>query len=464
MSSTIFLSGDEQECNADIIIKNSYIITMDKSLSEFETGSIVIKDGKIAAIGDNEDIEKRYRAIEIIDGTNKLVMPGLINTHTHAAMTMFRGYADDINLQEWLYDHIFPVEQKFVNAENVALGARLGIAEMLRGGTTTFNDMYYFVDEIAGVVDQTGIRAVLSKSLIDFPAPNSPTPGEGMDQLKKVIKKWNNHSRITIAVGAHSIYSCDPELIKDSKLIADKYSVPFNIHLAETRTEFNEIKKEYGLTPLAFLDSLGVLSNNVIAAHSVHLDPEDIKLMAKKGVRVAHNPQCNMKIVSGVAPIPQLMDSGVRVGIGTDGPASNNDLDMFEEIRTAAFIHKLTCGDPTVMDAQTVLKMATNGGAKVLGIEDQTGSLEVGKKADIIILDLEKPHAYPRYNIYSLIVYSLKSSDVETVIIDGEIVMKNRNFLTIKEDVLYSEIDSLASKISKHIKEFGILMNTNKNS
>ncbi len=462
MSATIFLFGCEQEYNADIIIKNSHIITMDKAMNKYEQGSLVIKDGKIAAIGDNEEINNNYSAPEIIDGTNKLVMPGLINTHTHAAMTMFRGYADDIPLQKWLYEHIFPIEQEFVNAQNVTLGTKLAVAEMLRGGTTTFNDMYYYVDEVAQVVDQTGIRAVLSKSLIDFPVPNSPTPEEGMEETKRLIEKWKDHSRITLAVAAHSPYTCAPGLIEDAKDLADKHQVPFNIHVAETRAEFEEINEEFGLTPVAYLDSLGILSNNVIAAHCVHLTSEDIELIAKNNVGVAHNPQCNMKIVSGVAPIPELMNAGAKVGIGTDGPASNNDLDMIDEMRTAAFIHKLNSDDPTVMDAQTVVKLATIGGAKVLGLEEQTGSLEAGKKADIIMLDLEKPHAHPLYNIYSLIVYSLKSSDVETVIVDGEIVLKDREILNIREDVLYKGIDSLANEIGKYAKDLSMLLNINK--
>ncbi len=464
MAATIFLFGCEQKYNADIIIKNSYIVTMDNEMSEYGKGSLVIKDGNIVAIGENKDIEKQYHAPEVIDGTNKLIMPGLINTHTHAAMTMFRGYADDIHLQDWLYEHIFPIEQEFVTAENVTLSAKLAVAEMLRSGTTTFNDMYYFVDETAKVVDKAGIRAVLTKGLIDFPVPNSPTPEKGMQKTIKLIEKWNDHPRITIGVAAHAPYSCSPELIVNAKKIADKYDVPFNIHVAETLTEFETIKNEYGLSPVAYLNSLGVLDEKVIAAHCVHLTPEDILLIAEKGVGVAHNPQCNMKIASGVAPIPELMAAGAKVGIGTDGPASNNDLDMFDEMRTAAFLHKLNSNNPTVMDAQTIVKLATTGGAKVLGLEGQIGSLEMGKKADIIILDMKKPHAHPRYNIYSLIVYSLKSSDVETVIVDGKIVMKKRDIINFCENEIFARMDSLATEINNRTKELAILMNINKNN
>ncbi len=463
MVATIFLFGCEREYNADIIIKNAHIITMDGKMSQFENGSLVVKDGQIVVVGENADIEKKYKAPEIIDGAGKLVMPGLINTHTHAAMTMFRGYADDIHLHDWLYEYIFPIEREFVTAENVTLGTKLAVAEMLRSGTTTFNDMYYFVDEIAKVVDETGIRAVLSKGLLDFPVPDSPTPGEGMEKTRQLIEKWDSHPRINVSVAAHAIYSCSPDLIINAKKIADEYGVSFNMHVAETLVEFDNIKQEHGHSPVTFLNDIGVLDENMIAAHCVHLTPEDIQLIAEKGVGVAHNPQCNMKIASGVAPIPELMSAGAKVGIGTDGPASNNDLDMFDEMRTTAFIHKLTSNDPTFMDAQTVVKLATVDGARVLGMEDQIGSLETGKKADIIILDLEKPHAHPLYNIYSLIVYSLKSSDVETVIIDGEIVMKNRNLINIQEDVLYKKFDSLSVEIGNRIREIVMMLNMNRN-
>ncbi|MFW5706880.1 MAG: amidohydrolase [Bacteroidota bacterium] len=430
-----------------LIITNALILTMDKEFHLWDNGSIVIRGSRIEAIGALEDIVQSYPGATVIDGAGKLVMPGLINTHTHVPMTIFRGYADDMPLYEWLYDYIFPIESEFVNAENVQLGTRLAIAEMLRSGTTTFNDMYYFADEIASVVDATGMRAVLSETVIDFPAPNNPTPQHCLQNSEKLIRKWADHPRITVSMSAHSPYSCTAELIKATKAMADKYNVPFNIHLAETRREYDQSLATTGFTPAAYLDSLGVLGENVVAAHGVHLTPDDIQLLAKKKVSVAHNPECNMKLASGVAPVPQLLRAGVKVGFGTDGVASNNNLDLFEEINTAAMLHKLNSNDPTVLDARTVVEMATIGGARLLGLDNKIGSLEVGKQADMIILNMQQPHAHPVYNIYSLLVYSMKGSDVETAIIDGEIVMQDRVFTKLDEEGLYVKAEKTAQMI-----------------
>lgn len=450
MTSVSFKKGCKGDYNADIIIKNTHIVTVDNKMTEYESGALVINNDLISAIGCNEDILEKYKAPKVIDGKNKFVMPGLVNTHTHAAMTMFRGFADDIPLKEWLYEYIFPIEQVFLNSDNVKIGTELAVAEMFRSGTTTFNDMYYFVDEIAEVVDKTGVRAVLSKGLIDFPVPNNPTPDEGIEKALDLISKWNAHQRVIIAIAAHSTYTCSSDLIIKTKKIADENNIPFNIHVAETGEEFTIIKEDRGMSPVKYLNDLGVLSDNTIAAHCVHLTPEDIKIIAEKGVGVAHNPQCNMKIVSGIAPIPDLMKAGAKIGFGTDGTASNNDLDLFDEMRSAAFIHKIKSGDPTVMDAKTVVKTATIGGAKVLGLNDKIGSLEVGKKADMIIIDMNKPHAQPLHNIYSHIVYSLKSSDVETVIVDGKIVMNEHKLVNIEEENLYTRIESLRKEVVKH--------------
>ncbi|MFN2396138.1 MAG: amidohydrolase family protein [Bacteroidales bacterium] len=431
----------------DLIIHDAMIITMNSEYKIYVDGAIVIKNDRILAIGDTAEIIDNYDAREMIDGSGKLIMPGLINTHTHVPMTIFRGYADDMPLHEWLYDYIFPVESEFVNAENVTLGTKLAMAEMIRSGTTTFNDMYYHIEDIANVVDQVGMRAVLSESVIDFPAPNSPTPEDGLKTAEELIKKWNNHPRITISVSAHSPYSCSAKLLLSAKTLADKYKVPFNIHVAETRKEFDQTQKDFGLTPVGYLDQLGVLDKNVIAAHGVHITDDDIRILAERGVSVAHNPECNMKLASGVAPIPELMKAGVKVGLGTDGVASNNDLDLFDEMHTAAILHKLNSKDPTVLDAQTVIEMATMGGARVLGMENEIGSLEAGKKADMILMDMLQPHAHPIYNIYSLLVYSMKAADVESVIIDGKFVMRDRKILNMDEKSLYSKIENIAAKI-----------------
>lgn len=433
----------------DFLIVNGLVVTMDAEFRVFEKGAIAVSEGQIIGIGASGDLLKSFNARQMIDATGKLVLPGLINAHTHSPMTIFRGYADDLHLKEWLYDHIFPIESEFVTPENVRTGTRLAIAEMLLSGTTTFNDMYYYVEEMAKVVDQVGVRAVLTESLIDFPAPNNPSPEHCIKMSEALIKKWEHHPLITIGVSAHALYTTSPEVIKKGKELADKYQLPFNIHVAETRGEYELTQKEYGMTPVEFLDSIGVLGPNVIAAHSVHLTPGDIAIYARHGVGVAHNPQCNMKLASGVAPVPAFLKAGVKVGIGTDGVASNNDLDLFDEVRTAAFLHKLTCKNPTVLDAQTALELITIGGARVLGLDDKVGSLEVGKRADIIILDMDQPHAHPVYNIYSLIIYSLRGSDVETVMVDGKLMVQNRKLVTLDLDRLYDKVELLARQITE---------------
>jgi 5-methylthioadenosine/S-adenosylhomocysteine deaminase len=440
--------GTNHQPQADFLIVNAMVVTMDYGYRVYDNGGIAIKDGAILAIGNTEEILSRFNGKEIIDGTKKLVLPGLINTHTHSPMTIFRGYADDLPLKEWLYDHIFPVESEFVTPENVRTGTRLAIAEMLLSGTTTFNDMYYYVDEMARVVDQVGIRAVLTESLIDFSVPNSPSPEHSLRMGEDLIKKWGSHPLVTIGVSAHAPYTTSPEVIRKGKDLADKYNLPYNIHVAETRKEFDFIMKEHGTTPVKYLDGIGALGSNVVAAHSVHLTPGDIEIFSRRGVGVAHNPQCNMKLASGVAPVPEFLKAGVKVGIGTDGVASNNDLDLFDEVRSAAFVHKLNSQNPTVVDARSALEMATIGGARVLGMQDKIGSLEPGKRADIIMLDLDQPHAHPVYNIYSLIVYSLRGADVEMVMVDGRLMVRDRKLVTLDLDRLFDKVEALARVIA----------------
>ncbi len=452
LSNNTGCSQAKDSYNADIIIANAWVVTMDESSRLIENGAVVICNDSILAVGRSDDILSKYNAPRIYKGTNRIVMPGLINTHTHSPMTIFRGFADDLHLHEWLYDHIFPIESEFITKENVRLGAKLAIAEMLMSGTTTFNDMYYYGDEIAHIAEKAGIRAVITEGLIDFAVPNSETPEHGLDYTERMIKKWAGHDIITIGVAAHAPYSSSAELIQSSKNLAEKHNVPFNIHVAETRKEFDQIKDEHGLTPVAYLDKLGVLCANVVMAHAIHLTSEDIELIAKRGAGVAHNPVCNMKLASGVAPVPEFIEAGVKLGLGTDGVASNNNLDMFSEMNTAALLHKINSNDPTVVDAKSVIEMATIGGAKVLGFDEKIGSIEVGKKADLILLELNKPHAYPLFNVYSQIVYSLKSSDVETVIINGKVVMDNREVVNIDEKALYNKVDSLTKEIIKHVE------------
>jgi 5-methylthioadenosine/S-adenosylhomocysteine deaminase len=431
----------------DLLLVNGTVITMDSDRTVLETGTVAIKDGTIVAVGASDSLKDKFKAREIIDANGKIIMPGLINTHTHAAMVIFRGLADDLLLQEWLEDYIWPAEAKYINAATVRMGTLLAIAEMIRSGTTTFNDMYFFEDEVAQAAKEAGIRAMVGEGLVDFPTPNKKTPQEGLDYTEMLIKKWRNDPLITVTVAPHAPYTCSPEVLKAAKNLSDKYNVPFHIHLSETEKEVEDIQKKYGLTPVGYLGSLGVLGDNVIAAHCVHLTEEDIQLIAQRKVGVAHNPQCNMQLGSGVAPIPDLLAAGVKIGLGTDGAASNNDLNMFEEMDAAAKLHKVFRYDPTVIDAQSVVEMATIGGARVLGLDDQIGSIEKGKRADAIIINTNKPHTVPLYDPYSQIVYAIDGADVETVIIEGRVVMCNHKILNINEEEIIQDIRALAAQI-----------------
>jgi 5-methylthioadenosine/S-adenosylhomocysteine deaminase len=424
---------------------------MDDAYRIFENSTLIIDKGRIVEMGVNATLKSKYKAAKVIDATGKLLMPGLINAHTHAAMTIFRGIADDIPLKEWLYEKVFPLEGKFVNAKTVEIGTNLAVAEMIYSGTTTFCDMYFFEDEVAQIVSNAGMRAVLSEGIIDYPSPNSKTPEEGLKYTETLINNWKNHPLVTIGVSAHSPYSCSPELLKKTKQLADKYSVPYNIHLAETQWEVDTIRKSFNYTPTQFLNSLGLLSDNVIAAHAVHLNEKDIELIAANKLGVAHNPQCNMKLASGVAPICELLANKVKVGLGTDGVASNNNLSMFDEMNTMALLHKISNNNSTFMDAKNVVKIATNGSAAVLGMFKDIGSIEVGKKADVIIIDMDKPHLIPLYNFYSHIVFSMNGSEVDSVIIDGKLVMENRQLLTMDIEKIKNEARELSKIIGKGI-------------
>lgn len=431
----------------DLGIFNAKILTIDKDFRIINKGAIIINNGKIIEIGNSEELKKKFLVKKSIEAEGNLVMPGLINTHTHSAMTIFRGLADDMALNKWLHEYIFPNEAKYINSETVKTGVRLAVVEMLLSGTTTYNDMYFYVNEAAEVTSELGMRAFLSEGIIDYPTPTAATPAIGIKNTEELLQEWKNNELINISISAHSPYSCAPNLLKEIKSFSTKHNINLHIHLAETQWETNEIKKKYNVSPTQLLENLGVLDSNLIAAHSVHLSNEDIDLYAKYGVGVAHNPECNMKLASGVAPIPQLLSKGIKLGIGTDGVASNNNLDLFQAVRTGAFVHKLVNNDPTVASAKEMVKMATLGGAEVLGMEKEIGSIEKGKKADLIIIDLFKPHLFPIYDIYSHIVFSMTGNDVKTTIINGEIVMENRKVKGVNLINLSGEIQAIANKI-----------------
>ncbi len=431
----------------DTLITGSLLVVMDKDYSVLEDGAVAIDQGFIVETGHTDSLVMRYRGRQHVDARRKLVMPGLINAHTHAPMNIFRGFADDLPLDAWLFEHIFPLEAEFVNAANVRLGTRLAIAEMVRSGTTTFNDMYFHTDVMAAEVDRAGVRALLTHALLDKPAHNGSTLDENLAMVEEFMQQYKSHKRIGFGFAVHAPYSARPPVYRKAKELADKYNTQLHTHLAETLWEVETIQREYGHSPVAHLENIGVLDANMVAAHAIHLSEKDMEIMARRQVGVAHNPQCNMKLANGTAPIPALMNLGVKVGIGTDGVASNNDLDLFDEIRSAALAQKLVSGDPTVMDARTVLNTVTRGGARLLGMEDRIGSLEAGKEADLIIIDLGQPHAWPHFDIYSLIVYSLRGSDVESVMVQGRMLMEKRDLQTIDESVLYDDVMVLRDQI-----------------
>jgi len=431
----------------DIIIKNGTILTLDSKNSIFENGFLCIRGDRIFQIGTGNPTS--FKAEKIIDAGGGLILPGLVNCHIHAAMSLFRGLADDLPLMEWLNNYIFPAERK-IDAEFVYTGTRLALAEMIMSGTTTFCDMYLFEDEVAKAARKAGVRCLVGEVLYDFPSPNYGPVEKGLEYTESLIQKWRNDSLVSIAVEPHSLFTCSPELLTSSNELALRYNVPLIIHVAETLTEIAQIKKKYGKTPVRYLDSLGLLGPHLIADHCVHVENPDIKTMAARGVKVVHNPESNMKLASGIAPVPEMISQGLTVGLGTDGCASNNNLDLFSEMDTAAKLHKVNTFDPTVMDALSVLKMATIHGARALGLHHIIGSLEVGKKADVIVIDTHKPHLTPMYNPTSHLVYAARGNDVQHSIINGQPVMEDRKLLTLD----LAEIIAKAREMSIRVRSW----------
>jgi len=438
--------------NVDLIIKGSTIITLDKDDRIISDGYLAIRGETIVALDSCVPVPIPYRGKRTIDAHDAIVMPGLINCHTHAAMTLFRGFADDLELMTWLKDYIFPAEAKNLSPEFVFLGSLLACAEMIKSGTTTFCDMYLFEEMVIEAARTAGMRCVLGEGLFDFPSPNAKNPREGLVYTQRLIEKFAAPPLINIIIHPHALYTCAPSLLVEAKRLADVYRLPYGLHLLETQKERQELERKLGKRAILFLDELGYLGERFIAYHCVAMDEEDIKMFSHHGCKVVHNPESNMKLASGVAPIPKMIKAGITVGLGTDGCASNNNLDLFQEMDSAAKLHKVFSLNPTVMDARTVVKMATQAGAKVLGLEKYIGSLEVGKKADIIIIDLSKPHLTPLYNPYSHLVYAVGGADVDTVIINGRIVMENRTLLTLKEKEILSQAGKIAQRIGKTLK------------
>jgi 5-methylthioadenosine/S-adenosylhomocysteine deaminase len=431
---------------ADLLVTNGILLTLVPGARPVTNGAIAISEGRIAALGKTPEIENLYEAPKTIDAHGCLIMPGLVNAHTHAAMTCYRGMADDLPLMEWLTQFVFPAEAKS-DGDQVYWSTLLACAEMIRSGTTTFCDMYLFEDRVADAAKKAKIRAVVGEVLYDFPSPHYGPIERGLEFTESLIKGWQKDPLITIAIEPHALYTCSPDLLKKCRNLADRYGTPLITHLSENQGEVEEVMKKYGRRPLDHLENIGLLSSPLIACHCVWLTEEEMDLLARRKVRVVHNPESNMKLASGVAPVPDLLARGVAVGLGTDGCASNNNLDLFQEMDSAAKLHKVHRLDPTVMPSQTVLEMATLGGARVLGMEKEIGSLEAGKKADVIVLELNRPHLQPVYNLVSHLVYSATGADVRDVIIDGKPVMENRRLLTLDEEEIVGKAGEWGRKI-----------------
>ncbi len=440
------------QAQIDLLVRGGMVVTMNGRGDVLEDGAVAVRGGRIVEVGPTDQLARKYAARTSIDARGRVVMPGLINGHTHVPMTLFRGIADDLDLNEWLTKYIFPAEGKNVTEEFVRVGTRLGLAEMIRGGTTTYCDMYYFEDAIADETARAGMRGVLGETVIDFPVADNKTHEAAMAYTEKFVARWRGHALITAAIAPHAPYTVSEAHLKAVQQFSERTGAPIVIHVAETKKEVTDVTRDHGASPVAYLARIGLLSPRVIAAHTVHLTDEEIAILKRAGVGAVHNPQSNMKLASGVAPVPRLLAADVALGLGTDGAASNNDLDMWEEMDTAAKLHKLAANDPRVVSAREALELATIRGARALHLEREIGSLEAGKRADLIVVDLDGLHQTPRYNIYSHLVYATKAADVRTVIIEGRIVMRDRRLLTLDEETIKRAARTYRERISQSLK------------
>src|SRR5882757_6337763 len=439
-------SGEHKPPHVDLLVTGATIDTMDPDRHVIEKGFIAVRGDEIVAMGSNAS--PLFLATQRIDATGKLIIPGLINGHTHIPMVLMRGLKDDVTLDDWLRKFIFPAEARNVTEDYVRWGSRLALAEMIRSGTTTFADMYYFEDAEAEETKAAGLRGVLGETWIDFPVPDNKNEAEMAAYTEKFLKKWQGAPLIHAAVAPHPIYTCSERTPRDAAAMARKCHAPILIHTAEMKKELDDSLKQNGMSPVQYLEKIGVLGPDVVSAHCIFVDEADRKTLAQRQVGCVHNPSSNMMIASGVAPVPEMRAAGVAVGLGTDGPAgSNNDLDLMEEMDLAAKLAKITKMDPLALNARAVVEMATIDGAKALHMEKEIGSLEAGKKADLILIGLDEPNAVPMYDIYAQLAYALKSSDVETVVIGGRVVMRDRKLLTVNE----AEVMAKAREYKKSI-------------
>jgi len=430
------------------IVSGGAVVTVDAKRSIYNPGSVAIDGASIVAVGPAADIAGRFKAATQIDATGSIVIPGLINAHTHAPMVLYRGLADDLRLQEWLEKYIFPAEAKTVSREMVRAGTRLAALEMIQSGTTVYADMYYFEEEIARTTKAAGMRGVLGQTIIQFPVPDAKTPAEGLARTETFLKEFAKDDLIVPAIAPHSPYTVDATTLQASRALATKYGAPVIIHVAETETELGSSRTAHaGLSPVGYLDSIKFFGPRTLINHGVWVNAADMKILRSHQVAVSHNPESNMKLASGIAPVPEYLEAGITVGLGTDGAASNNDLDMFEAMRFAALLHKVKTGNPQAVPASVALEMATINGARALGLEKQIGSLEAGKRADLVIVSAAGARLTPMYDPVSHLVYAVHGDDVRTVMVNGRLLMRDRKMLTLDEPAVLAEARKLAASV-----------------
>jgi 5-methylthioadenosine/S-adenosylhomocysteine deaminase len=439
---------------ADSVYTARYVVTMNARHDLIDNGAVAVRGQRIVGVGKRADIEKQFQARQHIDRPDDILMPGLINTHTHAAMSLFRGIADDMVTQDWLNKFIFPAEAKNVTSDFVLWGTRLACLEMMLSGTTTFVDMYYFEDSVAKAAKEAGMRGVLGETMIRFKSPDAATPKDMLRFTAKFLDEYQGDPLITPAVAPHAIYTNDDADLRAARQLANKYHAPLLTHLAEAKFEYNDTLRTRHMTPTRLLESLGVLDGWTLVAHAIYLDPADMQILKAHGTGVAHCPSSNMKLSSGIAPVVKLLALGIPVGIGTDGPAgSNNDFDMMEEMNLAADLQKVATGDPTVIPAEQAVAMATILGARAAGLDKEIGSLETGKRADLITLRLDRPHAVPLYHVYSQIVYALKGSDVQDTVVDGKPIVRDGRSLTLDPAPILAKAKEYAAKVTASLQK-----------
>jgi 5-methylthioadenosine/S-adenosylhomocysteine deaminase len=437
------------EPNWDTLIVGGTVLTMEPGSEPIANGAIAVADGRIAAVGLAEDLFEQAPTGGVVNAAGCLVMPGLVNTHAHLAMTLMRGLADDLPLMEWLENHIWPAEKNHMDRVAVRLGTELAVAELFLAGVTTTADMYFFGNEVASVLAHAGMRGVIAESLIDFATPRCKTPEEMMAKQRELAEEYRAHPLITASIAAHSPYSvCAANLVKEAEL-AEELGVSLQIHLSETRWEVEKLLEEKGRSPVAYLADLGVLSDRTVAAHCIHVSHDDIEVLREFEVGVAHNPVSNLKLASGVAPVPAMTEAGLKLSLGTDGAASNNTLDLLRDMQLAALLHKGVVGDPTVLPARSMIEMATIGGARVLGLDTEIGTLVEGKQADITCIAVDGPHATPIYDPWSHLVFAARASDVRHVLVGGKLVVGNRTLNTLDLERIEAQAIEFAKGLTK---------------